>query len=237
MKIAVMSDVHGFSLALERVLADVAREPGIEEIVVAGDLVEGGPDPAGALALLRASGAKLLMGNTDESYAHDPAGSGSHDFMSRHLTTSDREFLAALPFSHRITPPGGQGPDDDLLAVHANPHDLYRKFIPFSPVEHVAQLVGDTRASVIAFGHHHIAYKRQFGDMLLVDVSAVGNPKDGDLRSKWGLFSWDETTRTWTAEHRFVPYPLEETVAQYREAGYPKAEAAIRKLKWASYIE
>jgi predicted phosphodiesterase len=237
MKIAVLSDVHGFSLALDRVLADIATEPGIDTIVVAGDLVQGGPDPAGALARLRESGAILLQGNTDRNYAEQPYGSKSHEYLASHLSESDREFLENLQFSSRISPPGGNPPDDDLLVVHANPQDLDRKFIPFSPVSHVTDLIGDTRAAVIAFGHHHIAYMREVDGLLLVDVSATGNPKDGDLRSKWGMFTWNESAKKWTAELRYVAYPLEETIAQFHQMHYPDAEAAIARLKWASYID
>jgi predicted phosphodiesterase len=237
MKVAILSDVHGFSIALDRVLNDIAAEPGIDLVIVAGDLVQGGPDPAGALAKLRESGAILLQGNTDRDYALEPFGSQSHDFMNAKLGPGDREFLENLPFSHRVTPPGGTAPDDDLLAVHANPQDLDRKFIPFSPVSQVDELIGDTRAAVIAFGHHHIAYIREHGDMLLVDVSATGNPKDGDLRCKWGLFTWNETTRTWSAEIRRIPYPLEETIDQFYKSGYPRPDAAIAKLIKASYLD
>ena len=44
-RIAALSDVHGNAAALEAVLADVAREKP-DRVVVAGDLVLNGPDPA-----------------------------------------------------------------------------------------------------------------------------------------------------------------------------------------------
>jgi predicted phosphodiesterase len=235
MKIAVLSDVHGFSLALDRVLADIGSEPGIDQIVVAGDLVEGGPDPKGALDRLRASGAVLLQGNTDHDLAESARSSAHFRFAQEKLDDDDLEFLGGLPFSHRITPPGGTSPDDDLLVVHANPHDLYRAIKPFISLGELEELIGDTRAAVLAFGHIHIAYIREIDRMTLIDVSATGNPKDGDLRSKWGLLTWDESTSAWSVEHRFVAYPLEETIEQFNNSGYPKADAAIAKLVDAAY--
>jgi hypothetical protein len=71
--------------------------------------------------------------------------------------------------------------------------------------------------------------------MTLVDVSAVGNPKDGDLRSKWGVLQWDEAAMRWSAELRYVDYALDETEAQIRASGLPNPEGAIRKLRKASY--
>jgi predicted phosphodiesterase len=235
MKVAILSDVHGYSLALERVLEDIDAEPGIDQIVVAGDLVESGPDPAGALAILQESGAAIIQGNTDRDLASGDRGSRTARFTTQQIGDHNLRFLGDLPFAHRVTPPGGNGPGDDLLVVHANPFDLDRPIRPDASDEELEDLIGDTQAAVIAFGHIHIAYIRHLPHMTLLDVSAVGNPKDGDLRSKWGLASWDEGTRKWSVELRYVDYPLDETTEQFDSTGYPKPESAIRKLIRASY--
>lgn len=237
MKVAVLSDVHGFSIALDRVLADIATEPGIDLIVVAGDLAEGGPDPAGALARLRESGAVLLQGNTDRDLADGARGGKTAKSTAEAIGDEGLAFLSQLPFSYRITPEDGSSPDDDLLIVHANPFDMDRPIDPQFSAQQVDELIGDTRAAVIAFGHIHIAYIREHRTMKLVDVSAAGNPKDGDLRSKWGLMNWDEASRAWSAELRYVDYPLEETIQQFRDSGFPKADSAIKKLIQASYVD
>ena len=237
MKVAVLSDVHGFSIALDRVLADIATDPDIDLIIVAGDLCEGGPDPVGALDRLRESGAILIQGNTDRDLAESSRNSKHFNFAENALGEENLEFLGNLPFSHRVTPPGGVSPDDDLLVVHANPYDLYRAIKPFTSVRQVTELIGDTRAAVLAFGHIHIAYIRKLERMTLIDVSATGNPKDGDLRCKWGLITWDETTASWSVEHRFVTYPLAETIEQFNSSDYPKADSAIAKLIDATYVE
>lgn len=69
MRVVVMSDIHGFNLALETVIADLDAETGrepVSAVIVAGDLCEGGPGPAETLALLHARGYTLLRGNTDQ---------------------------------------------------------------------------------------------------------------------------------------------------------------------------
>jgi hypothetical protein len=101
----------------------------------------------------------------------------------------------------------------------------------------VREIIGDTRAAVIAFGHIHIAYERRIDCLRLIDVSAVGNPKDEDLRSKWGLCTWHEAASEWRTELRYVDYPLAETIAQMEESGMPKWSKAASKLKRASYRE
>lgn len=124
------------------------------------------------------------------------------------------EYLAGLPFSHRVgTPPGGLSPADDLLIVHANPRDVMDKLDPAASEAELRAIIGDTRAPAIAFDHIHICYVRRVDDVLLVDVSAVGNPKDDDLHCKYGVLTWDEDDRAWRAATRKLDYPLAATAA------------------------
>lgn len=238
MRIAVMSDIHGFSLALETVRADLERIANIDEVVVAGDHCEVGPDPAGVIALLRGSGYTLLQGNTDRDLveiADDDHGASGGHFAIDEIGEPGIAFLAALGFSRRITPPGGSSPEHDLLVVHANPHDLDRKLHPDMTERELQEILGETKAAVIAFGHVHIVYTRRLGNVLLADVSAVGNPKDRDLRCKYGIFSWDEGARTWDVEIRRLPYPLEATATQIRASALPRPERTLKQLQRASY--
>lgn len=237
MKVAVISDIHGFSLALENVLADIGREPGIDMVVAAGDLCEGGPDPRGALRLLQEHDVRLIRGNTDRDLVAGVRGSKGATWVTRELGDDGLDVLASLPFDLRITPPDGRRFDDDLLVVHANPFDEDRQIPPSAPDDEVRELLGDTRAAVIAFGHIHIAYQRLIDNIQLIDVSAVGNPKDEDLRSKWGLCCWNGETASWTTELRYVEYPLEQTLAQMEASGMPNWRKAAAKLQRASYRE
>jgi predicted phosphodiesterase len=235
MKIAIMSDIHGFSLALDRVLADIQSEPGIDRIVVAGDLCEGGPDPAGVLERLSGLDAIVLQGNTDRDIGNRERLSDAAQFTMDQIGPDGLSYLRELPFSHRISPPGIDDASQDLLVVHANPFDQDRHIRPDAGQHELRELIGDTNAAVIAFGHLHIAYIRELSDVTLLDVSAVGNPKDEDLRSKWGLVEWLEESRTWNVSLRYVDYPLAETEEQIRASGMPNPEKQIRKLRKASY--
>ncbi|HET7093489.1 MAG TPA: metallophosphoesterase family protein [Thermomicrobiales bacterium] len=238
MRIAVMSDVHGFDLALERVIADVAAIGPFDEVVVAGDLCAVGPEPARTIDLLQRAGFTALLGNTDRDVI-EAAISGKSDAATNYVLSrigaSGVDWLAGLPFARRIAAAGGQSDRDDLLVVHANPHDLDRKLRPEMSDQELRATIGATPAAAIAFGHHHVAYIRDLRPPLLVDVSAVGNPKDGDLRSRYGVLTWDESTRRWNAEVRYVDYPLAETAAQIESSNLPHPERVLQKLLAASY--
>lgn len=235
MKIAILSDIHGFSLAFDRVLEDINAEPDIDTIVIAGDLCEGGPDPRGALERIWRMDAVVLQGNTDRDIANRDRASAPARFTMQQIGDDGMEYLRNLPFSWRASPPEKDGHADDLLVVHANPFDQDRHIPPDAGDHELRELIGDTEAAVIAFGHLHIAYVRHLDDMTLLDVSAVGNPKDGDLRSKWGLAEWSKEASDWSVGLRYVDYPLAETEAQIRESGMPNPEKVIAKLRRASY--
>lgn len=235
MKVAVLSDIHGFSIALDRVLVDIASETDIDQIVVAGDLCEGGPDPKGVLDRLSSLDAVVLQGNTDRDIGNNARASNGAKYTMDQIGDEGRRYLRDLPFSRRISPPSGVAPADDLLVVHANPFDQDRHIPSTAGPHELRELIGDTQASVIAFGHLHIAYVRTLLHLTLIDVSAVGNPKDNDLRSKWGLIEWDENDREWTAALRYVDYLVEETEAQIMASGLPNPKKVINKLRKASY--
>jgi predicted phosphodiesterase len=236
MRIAILSDVHGYSLALDRVLADINLAAPIDRLIIAGDLCKGGPDPGGVLERIASlSNVTVLQGNTDRDLAHEARDSGAARWISEQIGPEGLTYLRELPFSERIAPPGGRQHDDDLLVVHANPFDQDRHVPPDAGQHELQELIGDTRAAVIAFGHLHVAYIRRLdGGRTLMDVSAVGNPKDGDLRSKWGLATWDERAATWSVELRYVDYPLDETEAQVLSSGMPNPGKVLAQLKKAS---
>jgi len=233
-----MSDIHGFDLALETVLVDVAGRSPFDEIVVAGDLCAVGPAPGLVLQRLATTGFYVIEGNTDFGLV-DAARAGIANPESQYaldqIGDTGVDYLASLPFERRISPPGSTDPGEDLLVVHANPHDLETKITPEMSDEEVRQVIGHTKVAAIAFGHHHVANIRHIDDVLLCDVSAVGNPKDGDLRCKYGILSWNEADRMWDAEIVRLDYPLDATVEEIRQSSLPDPESTVRKLLRASY--
>jgi len=233
-RVAVLSDIHGYSLALDSVLSDLQQTGPYDQVVVAGDLCAVGPDPRGVLDRLRTRDFVVLYGNTDENLVND-ARAGESNFTIQEIGPDGIEYLASRPFDHRVTPPDATSPDDDLLVVHANPYDVRHRLEPTLTDPEVREIIGDARFRALAFGHIHIDYIREVDDRLLVDVSAVGNPKDGDLRCKYGVISWDEQEYRWSAEIRHLPYPLEEKKKQIFASKLPNPQRTFETLLRASY--
>jgi len=238
LRVAILSDIHGFDLALEVVLADIDRRGPFDEVIVAGDLCEIGPRPDRVLQLLRERRYTLLTGNTDRDIVYGARlGEPTEEiaYALRMIGPAGVETLARLPLTRRITPAGGVSPDNDLLIFHANPWNLYDRLDPEWPDEELLRLIGLARASTMAFGHVHICYQRQVGPFALLDVAAVGNPKDGDLRCKYGIATWNTDMRRWETELVRLDYPLDATEAQLLASDVPDKERVLKKLLRASY--
>lgn len=87
MRLAVISDVHGNALALEAVLADIARE-GVDALLNLGDHVYGPGDPGAVAERLMGLDMVAISGNTDRTLV---------EIAPQALDEGDRAILGALP--------------------------------------------------------------------------------------------------------------------------------------------
>lgn len=66
MRLAILSDIHGNTIALDAVLEDIRSSGGVDGYLVLGDLAAIGPDPVGAPERVAGlPGAHVVRGNTD----------------------------------------------------------------------------------------------------------------------------------------------------------------------------
>lgn len=233
MRLAIVSDVHGNLLALEAVLRDIHHQ-GVDRILCGGDVALKGSRPAEVVDLLNARCAALVKGNTDAYLTGELPlrnyGNPQHWKFRLYKWTVEKlgpariESIRSYAFEHRVD----GGAHGDLLLVHANPRDMEQALEPNAPEALVHRWVDGCRAKVLAFGHLHVAYQRRVGDVLLVDVASVGNPRDRDPRPAYGLFTLGADG--WKVELRRVDYPLMQAAHDFRAQGVPGASRLAKKL-------
>jgi predicted phosphodiesterase len=255
-RVAIFSDVHGNLAALQAVLADIrAQERQPDQVIFAGDLCLFGPRPAECLQAVFEADFGVLYGNTDRWLESPPLLSDdvAEEELERHkrlthiiewtqaqLSVGHLALLNNMPFSRRISP--DPNPRADLLVVHANPLDVDQVIYPPEDLqEHLfggiqqsddelGALMGDAIFGALAFGHLHVPNVRPFGDRLLVNVSSVSLPRDGDPRAKYAFLDWSDEAG-WSAEHHFVAYPVDEEIAAFEERQPPGWEQAVARLR------
>ena len=247
MRLAVFSDVHGNLSALEAVLADIAAQA-VDETVFAGDLCVFGPRPAECVERVRSAAPSAVYGNTDEwLIGRQQAPERASDVAAWNLAQLDDgqlNWLNKLPFSRRYSPTGK--PSDDLLIVHANPQDVTGIIFPpedeqmhrYGRVRQsdaaLGDLLLDTEAAAVAFGHLHIPSQRFWEQLPLINISSVSIPGDGDPRAKYGLFTWDSSR--WHFELRRVSFEISPEIAAFEANRSPGWQRAVETLRSNGFI-
>jgi bis(5'-nucleosyl)-tetraphosphatase (symmetrical) len=67
-RIAIVGDVHGCIEELDELLERLALRPGVDRLVMVGDLLDRGPDPVAVLRRARQLGAEVVLGNHEEKH-------------------------------------------------------------------------------------------------------------------------------------------------------------------------
>ncbi len=233
MRVAILSDIHGNLVALDACLNDLQGQGGADAVVAAGDLCLDGPKPKKVLQRLEELGAKCVRGNTERYLASEDAdGSGQEDaqiaWARRDVGDKWLEWMRDLPVALRI------GEDDNqLLVCHANPANDEEHLWPDADDATLERLIGQERATAIAFGHLHLPYVRMWRGKLLVNVASVGLPKDGDARACYAIFT--ERSGGWEAKHRRVDFDVKKVATQLVDAGIPGSAELIATLRRHRY--
>ncbi len=234
MRIAVLSDIHGNLVGLDACLADLQVQGGADVIVGGGDFCVDGPKPKKVLQRLEEIGAKCVRGNTDRylSIAHDDHCTEMElsqlQWTRQELGEKWLQWLAELPFALRV------GDDDNqLLVVHANPTTDDEHLWPDADDATLSRLIGEERATAIAFGHLHLPYVRIWRGKLLVNVASAGLPKDGDARAGYALFT--QRNGGWEVKHRRVEFDVKKVATQLADCGIPNSVDLIATLRRHRY--
>ena len=239
MRIAVIADVHGNSLALEAVLADIsAAAPDL--IVNLGDLVSGPFDPAAAADIQMALGCSSLKGNHDRWVVGDPT--GRTDALTRTLLTSAHlAWLDGLPAELTLA-------DGAVFACHGSPAGGDTEYLledvsagrPMLAAEAVIapRLAGIGGAGLVLCAHTHVARVVALGNLLMVNPGSVGWPayadndpsphvvEAGSPHARYALVS--RLAEGWAVDLRAITYDWEAAARQAERHGRPDIAYATR---------
>lgn len=187
MRVALISDIHGNSVALDAVLADISRGS-VDVVVCLGDIAANGPDPSGAVERIAGLGCAVVMGNTDADMAnvpdwwHDPAAVGAPEMVHRvieislwcanQLSDTHRAYLAGLSATVDL----GLGPAGRLLAFHGSPRSATDIITAETPPDELSEMLNGADQSVLAGGHTHVPMVRRHNTQTIVNPGSVGQP-------------------------------------------------------------
>ena len=236
MKYGIFGDIHGNLEALEAVLADM-EEQGVTHPLCVGDLVGYGANPAECLEAVRALGCPVVRGNHDElvtlgktSGSFSEAARVSLDYARRQLSPAQLNFLRRLPLVWiedpltlvHATLDGPESWGYITTRLEAQTSFLYQKTL-LSFVGHTHRpcaFVQDREVRPLEFRQVDVHPDRtRGGKKYLFNVGSVGQPRDGDWRASYAVYSPEEQA----VDLRRVNYNVEKSASKIQKAGLPES--------------
>lgn len=236
-RVALLADIHANLDALEAVLAvDEVRDA--DELLVLGDSVGYGPDPAAVVDRLRGEPRSVVIrGNHDHAIGGAGGPAGFHrdalwsaQWTIARLDDAQRAWLAALPVERLV---------GDELALHGAPIDPQRfnAYVYAMTAEENLDRLELDGVPVCFYGNTHVAgawVRRGRGragvftppdhalalrglTAALVCPGSVGQPRDGVPGAAYAMFDRAEGVVRWGR----VAYDVAPVQARMRSEGFP----------------
>ena len=231
MRYAIISDLHSNIEALEAVRASIEKED-VDATVSLGDIVGYGADPVECISMLREMDPLVsLTGNHD----HASIGLTNIDYFNQNarcaivwtrenLGEEEIRYLGSLPMTGRI---------DGAVLVHSSLVDPgeWNYILTLGAAAGCFDLM-DEDICFIGHSHNPIIFGEETyripedgeelqlgGGKHIVNDGSVGQPRDGDPRSRYVIY--DSSRRT--VAYRAVEYDIERAREKILEAGLPRA--------------
>jgi putative phosphoesterase len=237
-RLALISDIHGNGVALDAVVADLARR-GVDKIVCLGDIAAGGPQPREVIARLRALQCQCLGGNTEGWLVEGlPPGRSEEtrrldevvEWARVQLAPEDLDYLATLPATLSCAVGGLT-----LLCFHGSPRADLDALLATTPEAELDERFAEApAAAVLAGGHTHLQLLRPYRQSLLVNPGSVGLPLNSLTETRPPLPAWAEYAIVEVGDagveiaFRRLPIDSEQLAA---------ATEAMPHLTWAADLE
>ncbi|MCF7990617.1 MAG: metallophosphatase family protein [Thiohalocapsa sp.] len=236
MKVAVFSDVQANLPAMEAAIEDIESwAPDL--VIMAGDLVNRGPDSLGCLQLFddkrRTQGWLPINGNHEHWVLRcgieAPESDADREIRrftdwAWHQVAEHADLMRDWPDHLCFHPPGADA------WVHVTHGTMAGNRDGITPGTTDASLEGKLPEGVALFiaGHTHRVHQRRTQDMDVVNVGSVGSPFDGDPRGSYGRFTWRDGR--WRTEIVRVAYDRDRAARDFEDSGFLDEGGPLARL-------
>ena len=244
MKIAILTDIHGNTIALEAVLEHIDAQGGVDGYWLLGDFCAIGYDPVGVLERITSlPNTRFVRGNTDR-YLVDgtyptptiASAQANPDLVptlvevvqgfgwTKGMVTAASwyDWLAQLPLEQRLTLPDGTR----VLLVHASPGaDNNDGISPEQSQAAMEALMEGCTDDLVFVGHTHLPVDTRLNGIHVVNPASISNPRIPELQASYVMLEADETGYTVTF-HR-VDFDRDAVIAALRDIHYPSLDYVI----------
>lgn len=231
MRIAVLADIHGNLPAFEAAIKHVSQQK-VDQIILAGDIVNGAPDSKACWSLALSLGCPILRGNHERYVAHFGTPKASPlwsmeqfaplQWTVEQFSEQDRQCMEQLPLNLRLP----EAPD--LFMVHATERDDHDSIAPHTPEQVLHEMFPTAQERYMIRAHNHCEQVRVWEKGFIITCGSVGLPLDSHPTAQYLLL--DQEKNGWNIQHQSVPYPLDATISRFHDTGYLSAVGPMGHL-------
>jgi len=214
MRVLIISDIHGNSVALKAVL----EHEKYDAVWFLGDLTDYGPNPEEVLDILRDLKPEIwVTGNHDYANAfgvdchcgektHELSVYTRENITMKKLSKEDRVFLRTLPLYESKLIDGKK-----YYFVHACPSNPLYGYM-FEPDEECMKNDLGMRIDVemLVYGHTHFPVYATKDNYAIFNPGSVGQPRDGNSQASYGIYDGKFTLKR-------IKYDVEEVVRRLKQ--------------------
>ncbi len=213
MKVAIISDIHANTLALEATLNQIETF-NADKIFCLGDILMAGYDPNGTAKIItELKNLEIIQGNTDKMvacFSQDLLEKAKNKFPCMGYALEDdlkiidekyKNFVRNLPENKYIEINGLK-----IQLVHGSPRQQDENIYPNMPISEVEKMVENSNADLILCGHTHLpcGYSLNSGKTV-VNVGSIGRSMTEDKMPYWAMLEIADDG-TFQIEHKSVKY-------------------------------
>lgn len=233
-KVAIISDIHGNSVALKAVVKD-AKENKVDDFIFLGDLVNDFPFGNETLEIVKSLSNKVLKGNKEqylieydeEKYNWNNIQFKNTLFMYNELTKENLEYIKNLPHCMSIEYEGVK-----LLIAHGSPNSV-EELLNRNKSDLLDKYSKDLKEDALIFGHTHEAMWYEYiNNKLVLNAGCCGVTPHYKGKAEYVILEISNGKIS-KIDFKLVDYNIEEVKQKIIESGILKEDKVLMNIAFA----
>lgn len=234
-KLAIISDIHANSVALEEIIKD-AKKNNVDEFVFLGDQVNDLPFGNETLQIVRNLSDKVLKGNKeqyiieleDENYYWNNQQFKNNIFLHNELSKENICYIRNLPLSMSLEYEGVK-----ILIAHGSPTSV-TEFIHKYDDEVIEKYSKSIKEDILIFGHtHDKMWHGYYNNKLLINAGCAGVSPHYKAKSEYVILELKDSKLV-HMDFRLVEYDIEKVKKKIIQSGILEYDKVLMNLTYLS---
>lgn len=233
-KVAIISDIHGNSVALKAVVKD-AKENKVDDFVFLGDLVNDFPFGNETLEIVKSLSNKVLKGNKEqylieydeEKYDWDNIQFKNTLFMYNELTKENLEYIKKLPHCMNIEYEGVK-----ILIAHGSPESV-EELLNRKKRDLLDKYTKNLEAEALIFGHtHEPMWYEYINNKLVLNAGCCGVSPHYKAKAEYVILEIKDG-KILNIDLRLVDYNIEEVKQKIIKSGILNEDKVLMNIAYS----